>query len=287
MQRRKFLETSGWLALAALAPVAPAKGCEGRRRVTDIGIQVYTLRDAMQRDPEETLRQVSATGYTLIEGFGYHNGKFFQRAPATFRRLLDSLGLRMVSSHVGIDVMRGDWEMACAHAKEVGQEYIVLPWLLENERKTLDDYRRVAELLNRCAEVSKRYGLQMAYHNHDFEFIPVEGKRPLDLLLEETDDELVKFELDQYWIRRTLAKAEEYYAKYPGRFHLWHVKDMEPGIDRFFAPVGDGTINWPEVFAQRDDSGLRYFFVEQDAFKEITPMDSAKRSYAYLRDMRY
>lgn len=295
MQRRTFLHTSGWLALAALAPVAKTEGCQGRRKPGDIGVQLYTLRDAMQRDTEETLRQVADIGYKLVEGFGYRNGQFFQKSPATFRRILDANGLRMVSSHVSTGAtepsvrgtMTNDWEMACAHAKEVGQEYIVLPWLQESERQKLDDYRRIADLLNRCAEVSKRYGLQMAYHNHDFEFLPLEGQLPYDLLLAETDTELVKFELDQYWIRRTISKAEDYYARYPGRFHLWHVKDMDATIDRFFAPVGDGIIDWPGVFAQRDDSGMKYFFVEQDNFKDIKPMDSVRRSYEYLNKMRF
>ena len=195
MQRRTFLHTSSWLALAALSPAVYQAACRRSGSVDGIGIQLYTLRDLLQQDFEGTLRQVSAIGYQNIELFGYGNGQFLGISPARLKKMLDSNNSQVISGHVSTGAsdkslrgtMTNEWEMACAHAKEVGQSYIVLAWLAESERKTIDDYKRVAELLNRCAEVSRRYGLQMTYHNHDFEFFPIDGLVPYDVLLEQTD----------------------------------------------------------------------------------------------------
>jgi sugar phosphate isomerase/epimerase len=295
MQRRTFLQTSSWLALAALSPAGYQAACRRSGSVDGIGIQLYTLRDLLQQDFEGTIRQVAAIGYQYIELFGYGNGQFLGLSPARLKKMLNTYDLQVVSGHVSTGAsdknlrgtMTNEWEMACEHAKEVGQSYIVLAWLAESERKTIDDYKRVAELLNRCAEVSRRYDLQMTYHNHDFEFIPIDGLIPYDVLLEQTDKELVKFELDQYWIRRTKATAAELYQRHPGRFPLWHVKDMAAGSDPFFAPVGDGIIDWPTVFREAEAAGMKHFFVEQDAFKEVGPMESITRSFRYLRAMTY
>ena len=169
------------------------------------------------------------------------------------------------------------------NAKVMGHEYLIVAYLNDDQRKSLDDYRRHADLFNSAGETARKSGVKLGYHNHDFEFKPMEGKLPYDLLLERTDPNLVKLEMDLFWITKGGQNPLTYFSRYPGRIELVHVKDMDASQN--MVDVGKGTINWAQIFAERDKAGIRHFFVEHD--NPPVPLDSAKASYEYLSKLTF
>jgi sugar phosphate isomerase/epimerase len=291
MKRRTFLRNVSAVGMGMAA--VPNAFAHAEKKFKKIGIQLYTVRQSMDQDPSGTLAQLSEIGYSFVEGAGYQEGKFYGQSPIDFKMMLEDTGLRMVSGHTqsgqmnpqAKKTMAGEnWEGAVADFKAVGQEYIALSWLDEKEREKLDDYKALAALLNKSGEVCKQYGIQLAYHNHDFEFETLDGGLPYNLLLRECDPALVKMELDIYWITKAGYDPVDYFNKAPGRYPLWHVKDMDDSERQFFTEVGNGTIDWKRVFQARKVSGMEYFFVEQDVSR--SPFESAQESYTYLRTLK-
>lgn len=294
MDRRTFLYNSSSLGLGVALGAAGLSqvGCSPKRNI--IGAQLYTVRDDMAKSPEATLAQVAKIGYQNVECAGYQAGKFYGMPAAAFKALLATHGLTMSSGHTQTGAHAPDqkgtmvngWEQAVADFAAVGQEYVVCAYLHDFERKSIDDYKRIAELLNRCGEMSKQYGVQMAYHNHDFEFVPLDGQVPMDLLLAETDADLVKVELDLYWAVKVGRNPVDYMAGHPGRFPLWHVKDMDNTPEQFFTEVGNGVIDFKSIFAKAEPAGLKYFFVEQDQCRNHKPLESLAISFKNLTALR-
>lgn len=281
--RRTFVKTAaiGSLGLLAASKISFAPS------VPEPGIQLYTVRDAMKANAKDTLAQVSKLGYKNLELAGYSNGKFYGMEPMEFRKVVEDLGMKVISSHTGVEVKGVDTgnaqKMAEDHAK-IGVKYCVQPWLVEERRKTADSYKKFVDELNLVAEVMKKSGIRFGYHNHDFEFKKVDNVIPFyDIYLKNADPKLMTFELDLYWATKAGHNPVDIFKKYPGRFELWHVKDMENSADKFFAPVGTGTINFKEIFAHQKDSGLKYYFVEQDATRDNKPMDAIKTSIDNLK----
>jgi sugar phosphate isomerase/epimerase len=243
-----------------------------------IGIQLYTLRREMRRDFEGTLMALGEIGYREVEFAGY-----FGKSPAEVRAILAKARLTAPASHVGdAGDLSKDWEKAVDTAREVGHTWVVVPSINSSLRKTVDDCKRLGDLFNRAAETAKRAGLSFAYHNHDFEFKPIDGVLPYDIFLQHTDPALVKFELDLFWIRRGGQDALAYFAKWPGRFPLVHVKDMD--ASNTMVDVGAGTIDFKAIFAKRTQAGIQHYFVEHDDPKP-DGLASAKASYAFLSRM--
>ncbi|ELR73751.1 sugar phosphate isomerase/epimerase [Fulvivirga imtechensis AK7] len=236
------------------------------------GIQLYTLRDQMAKDPSNTIEKVASIGYKEVESAGY-NGQYYGFSAKEFKKMLNENGLKTPSGHYLTGNHAPDqqgtlingWEQAVDDAAEVGQEYMVLAYLFDNERETLDDYKTLIALINKSAEACKSRGVQFCYHNHAFEFETIEGAVPYDLLLQETDPDLVKMELDLYWTAKANVDPVELFKESPGRYPLWHVKDMDQAGE--FAAVGTGTIDFQRIFDHKEDSGLKHFFVEQDQIK--------------------
>jgi sugar phosphate isomerase/epimerase len=255
------------------------------------GLQLYTLRQALDKDFKGTIEKVAAIGYENLEFFNYSDGKYFGNSIAEVKSILDEFGLNAKSSHVltgwsnpkNVGTMTNDWERAVSDAAELGQSYIACAYLFDSERESIDDYKRLSDLLNSCGETAKEYGIQMAYHNHDFEFQTLDGRIPYDLLLSECDVNLVKFELDLYWTARAGVDPVEYFKNHEGRFPLWHVKDMGAGEEQFFTAVGQGVINWQRIFKHASSAGLKQFFVEQDDTKSGEPFEEITKSYKYLK----
>jgi len=257
-----------------------AGGTSGGTPIAPIGLQLYTVRDAMQRDVAGTLAHVARVGYKEVEFAGY-----FDKTPTEIRSILDANGLRAPSSHLGIDVLeKGGLGAAIDAAKVVGHEYLVLAWLPPDRRGSLDEYRRHAALMNRSAEQAKRAGLRFAYHNHDFEFEPTAAGIPYDLLLAETDPSLVQMELDLYWTVRAGQDPLTYFARYPGRFTMVHLKDSAGAPEHQMTPVGRGTIDFARILSRRDQAGIRHFFVEHDDAAD--PWASIETSYQNVSKMR-
>lgn len=302
--RRDFLKSAGAFATGSL--VVPF-GCSPKKETMapppppkekEIGIQIYTLRDEIANDGlEVTMEMVAAAGYKWIEPFGYENKKYLGKTPAEFRAIVEGLGMRIPSIHSvmelssagGKDDMINNMKITAEDAKATGAEYMVWAYLKPEDRTSMEDYKRHIETFNKFSEICKEVGIQFAYHNHDFEFIPFEGETemPYELIMKETDSDLVKFEMDLYWVKKADQDPVEWFKKDPGRFKLWHVKDMYPE-DRFFAPLGKGDTDFKRIFAERETSGMQYFFVEQDAARAgKNHLNNIKISWNYLNDAPY
>jgi len=277
MERREFLSTAGAITLGSMLPPAcrPAHGA----KLEKIGIQLYTVRDQMKADFEGTLARVAQIGYKEVEFAGY-----FDRSPADVRAILERNGLSAPATHLMSDNPDG-WKKAVDLAKAVGHDYLVAPWIPEEKRTNLDGWKRVAEEFNRVGQVAKDAGIQFAYHNHDFEFPKMEGQVPYDLLLQSTDPKLVQLEIDLYWITRGGQDPLAYFARWPGRTPLVHVKDSMGGPEHKMVDVGQGTIEWKRIFAKRAQAGIQHFFVEHD--QPPQPFDDIAVSYRYLSQLEF
>ena len=278
--RRDFIKALGAAALGpALQPIAPSPYPRPLLRKLDrIGLQLYTVRHQMEKDFEGTIARVAAIGYREVEFAGY-----FGRTPRDVRALLDHHGLSAPSSHVSLAPEQ--WRGALDAAPIVGHRYLVIAWISPEERRTLDDYKRAAERLSRAATEARAAGLQFAYHNHDFEFAPLDGRLPYDVLLAETDPKLVQLEVDLYWIVKGGQDPLAYFARWPGRFPMVHVKDSGPPPDHRMVEVGAGKIDFKRIFAQRDQAGIQHFFVEHD--EPADAFVSIRASYEYLKRLEF
>jgi len=287
--RRQVLKLSALTAAAALTSrfdvlAAPAK---------KVGLQLYTLRDEMGRDPVGTLKKVAQIGYKEVESFGYAEGKFFGKKPAEYAALLKDLGLSTPSGHyvTGKVMMKDEgsllnnWKRAVDDAAAIGQKYMVCAYLFPEERTKLDDYKKYVDLFNKSAEVCRAASIQFAYHNHDFEFKALGGKVPYDVLLSGTDPKLVQLELDLYWATFAGQDPVALFKKHPGRFPLWHIKDMEKSPERAFAEVGTGSINFQRIFDARKIAGMTHYFVEQDVCKR-PPLEAIAISYKNVKKLK-
>jgi sugar phosphate isomerase/epimerase len=259
-----------------------------------IGLQLYTIRDAMQANPAMALAKVAQIGYNSLEGATYTGDqKFYGMDAPAFTKLLKQNGLIMPSGHyrLGEEKTRGadtqgtilhNWQKAVDDAADVGLKYMVCAYLSNPERGNLDKYKKLADDFNKAAEICKKSGIQFAYHNHDFEFAQQDGKYPYEILLNNTDKNLVKMEMDIYWVVKAKQDPIALINQHPGRFPLWHVKDMASTPNQTFAEVGNGTINFAAIFKQADKAGLKYFFVEQDTTPG-NPYDSITQSFNYIK----
>jgi sugar phosphate isomerase/epimerase len=240
-----------------------------------LGIQLYTLRDEMAKSVPDTFRRLAQIGYREVEFAGY-----FDHDAKDLLRLLDENGLAAPASHVSLPLMQSDAEKSIEFASALGHRYIVIPWLAEEHRQSIENYRQIAETFNSIGEQCKAAGLQFAYHNHDFEFDVTDGQIPYDVLLSETDPELVKMEMDVFWVTKAGQSPLQYIDEWPGRFPLWHIKDMSS--DGSMVDVGDGEIDFPALFEQRDRAGLRHGFVEHDRPEDA--LRTAERGFKFLSD---
>jgi len=289
MDRRTFL---GTMTAATLLTRRLAFAADDHK-IDKIGLQLYTVRDLMKRDFDGTLAKVAAIGYKEVEFAGY-----FDHSPKDVRAAVDRRGLTAPSAHIDYKSLGEKFPEVIEAAKVVGHEYLVNPWIEEEIRKQPDGWKHAAETFNRAGEACKKAGIQFAYHNHWFEFLPVNGKLPYDLLLTECDPNLVKMELDLCWITVGGQDPLKYFDRYPGRFPLVHVKDVKRvppvtagGAQDFgssmkdMTEVGSGIIDWKKIFAQSDKAGIKHYFVEHDNPKK--PLESIKTSYDYLARLRF
>lgn len=242
-----------------------------------IGIQLYTLRSVVDSDLIGTLTALSKFGYNSLEPYGF-DGSFFGHSAKDFRKMCNDLGMDITSTHCGISIKNA--ALFTEKAAEAGLEYLVLPSFGGRPEKTLDDFKIAAHEMNQIGEITKKMGITFGYHNHDFEFRPKEGKLPYDILLAETDPKLVAFELDIYWVVKGGQKPEEYFEKHPGRFSLWHVKDM--GNDGQTCIIGNGRIGFRDLMKYSEKAGLKRVIYEQEQYSEGTPLYCAEQSYKYI-----
>jgi sugar phosphate isomerase/epimerase len=285
IDRRAFIGAVGAACVAGVRMEA--------RKIQRLGMQLYTVRTEMEKDVDGTLAKVAAIGYKEVEFAGY-----FKRTPAQIRDGLKKAGLTAPAAHIDYPSLAGDKLPAMIEAAQViGHRYLVNPWIDESLRKEPDIWKRVAETFNRAGAATQKAGIQFAYHNHHFEFAPVDGKLPYELLLEQCDPKLVKMELDLCWISAAGKDPLDYFANYPGRFPLVHVKGLskkpEGGatapIQTVMPSLTDvGTndvVDWKRIFAKSEQAGIQHYFVEHDIPKD--PYESLKASYNYLTNLDF
>jgi len=268
MERRDFLQT---VSLAAAGLYVNGLLANPLNVRTPLGVQLYSVRDAVAKDLEATLERLANMGYANLELYGY-DGSFFGHTAADFKKMLRNTGLTVISSHHNTGIasavdgtLNKGWDKAIEDLHAIGSRYMVCAYLFPNER-TPAIYKTLPKLLETSGKSVKAAGMQFAYHNHDFEFEKA-GALPLyNFLLDNTTPELVAMELDLYWISKAGYDPLDYFKKYPGRFPLWHVKDMEAGT-KDITEIGKGTIDFDRIFAARKQAGLQHWFVEQDVSK--------------------
>jgi sugar phosphate isomerase/epimerase len=286
--RRKFLGTVG-AGVGAASGLAQANQS---RRIERIGMQLYTVRNEMAKDFDGTLARVAALGFKEVEFAGY-----FDRTPQQVRAALDRNGLTSPSTHVDLASISSRLPQVLEASQVIGHKFIVMPWLDDATRKDPGIWQRVADTLNRAGETTRAAGIQMGYHNHHFEFVPTaSGQLPLDLLLERCDPKLVAFELDLAWISAAGQDPLAYFAKYPGRFPMVHVKGLRKRpaqgastpIDQVMpdiADVGGDSIDWARIFARSEQAGIAHYYVEHD--NPASAFDSLAASIKYLQALRF
>jgi sugar phosphate isomerase/epimerase len=276
--RRDFLKNIT-LATGVLA-AAPklADGSPAGKNKMKTGIQLWTLRDIIGDDVPGTLKALSKIGYNSVEPFGY-DGTFFKYSAKDFRKMCNDLGIDVTSTHTGITE-----ENAAEYAEKAivaGLEYLVMPSFMGRPENTLDDFKKVALELNHIGEITRKAGISLCYHNHNFEFREMEGKLPYDIMLAETDPELVSFQMDIYWVVKAGKSPQDYFEKHPGRFKTWHIKDM--AMDGASCIVGNGKIKFPELMKHAKTAGLKRIFVEQEQYSEGAPLYCVEQSFKYIQ----
>lgn len=255
------------------------------------GLALYTVRDGMVKDAKATLQAVADAGYKNIESAGYSEGKFYNLTPEEFKAMLNDLGLTPISTHQGTVTMENADSMI-ADVKAAGFEYFVIPvppmglFKYDNETNSMSmtgGAKNLANILSTLGEKCEKAGLKLLYHNHDFEFVKdKDGIVTIDYLLENTDPKYVNFQMDLFWVTKAGADPLVYFEKYPGRFKIWHVKDMDD--KGRFAPVGNGTIDFARILAKKDVSGMEYYMVEQDmTFDGLKPLEAIEISHEGLK----
>ncbi|MEJ2794723.1 sugar phosphate isomerase/epimerase [Iodobacter sp. LRB] len=260
-------------------------------KLKNIGVQLYTLRAEMNENLQKTLERVASIGFKEVEFAGY-----FEKKPRDIRLLLDELGITAPAAHIVYQDLGSPLAETIENAQQLGHLYLVNPWIDAAIRERPDGWKRIAEIFNRAGEQCKQAGIQFCYHNHHFEFVPLNGVLPYDILLQECDADLVKMELDLCWITLAGKDPEDYFLRYPSRFPLVHLKQLKRlpkqdfrvalSFDQVFtelSEVGPGVIDWKQQLSLSSRAGVQHYFVEHDVAK--LPFDSIQQSYRYLSEL--
>jgi|SRR5690606_35319671 sugar phosphate isomerase/epimerase len=293
--RKNFLKQSAFLAAGVLIAPSCMTGSTTSDTVTDenapdtnIGLQLYSLREIIGQDVPGVIGKVAAIGYKDVEGYGFSSANgFWGLSPQEFKALLDQNNLVSTSGHYGIEeFIRTDstteLQAIIDAAAVIGNEYVTVPYLSEDLR-SLESYKMIADKLNAAAELCKASGLKLGYHNHDFEFADLgDGQTAMKIFIENTDPALVQFELDLYWAVRSGNDPIALFNEFPGRFPLWHVKDVDKTTPTINTEIGSGSVDFKAIFAGAKQSGMKNFFVEQENFS-MDPYESITQSYNYIK----
>jgi sugar phosphate isomerase/epimerase len=300
--RRDFIKKGAFTLLGSSVIANSLLAAKPAKQLT--GLQLYSVRDEMKKDPLGTLKQLSAMGYKHVEHANYVERKFYGYAAKDFKKVLDDLGLQMPSGHTVMGKPHWDdskkdftdlWKRTVEDAAVVGQEFVISPSLDENLRKTADDLKRYMEVFNKSGELCKKSGMKFGYHNHDFEFsVKLDGKTVYDLMLQNTDPDLVIQQLDIGNLYNGGAKAIDIVRQYPGRFQSMHVKDEIKSAGNaqnheFESTVlGKGIVNVKEVIdLGKKSGGTKHFIIEQESYQGRTPIDSVKEDLEVMKKWGY
>lgn len=291
--RKQFLKTSAALAAGLCMSDLPLTGFAAPVGTKKYGIQLYTVRNDVTKNLASTIEYVAKAGYNQLELYGFDGKTFFGKSPKEFKAMLAANHLTAPSGHYGMPdaVAEGntdEWKAIVEAAAIMGNKYVTIPYTNDKYRNG-DGFKKYVEAINKVAELTKKGGMKLAYHNHNFEFNKVDGgKQFLEILLSQTDASMVDFELDLYWVVYAGENPVEWFKKHPGRFAMWHVKDLTTNAkgEKESTQVGDGTIDFTSIFAQKKLAGLKYAFVEQEAYT-MPEEQCIKKSIAYLKKKKW
>jgi sugar phosphate isomerase/epimerase len=298
LNRRSFLQTSALAGSALL--LSSSLFANNKASKKNIGIQLYSVRDEMKKDPLGTLKKVAEIGYKNVEHANYVEGKFYGYSPMEFRKILDDLGLSMPSGHTVMggqhyDAVKNDftdvWKKTIEDAAFMGQKYVVSPWLDVSLRKNFDDCKRFMEVFNKSGELCKKSGMKFGYHNHDFEFsLRLTSVKVYDIILQNTDPNLVTQQLDIGNMYNGGGRAVELLKQYPGRFELMHVKDEIKGDKELYEStiLGTGIIGVADVLKLAAKSGgTTEYIVEQESYQGKSPLDTIKTDLEWIKMAKF
>lgn len=289
MQNRKqFIQLAGTaaagIALTGLSGFS-LPGCDIANTAGPFGIQLYTLRDDMPKDPKGVLKQLASFGYKQIESYEGDKGMFWGMSPAEFKKYMDELGMTIVSSHME---MNKDFEKKVVDAASIGMKYLICPWV--GPKPNIDEFKKLAATFNEKGEICRKHGIRFAYHNHDYSFKEVNGQMPQKVMMDETDPALVDFELDIYWVVTAGKDPIKWLDQYPNRFRLCHVKDRNknPGKDngQNSVDIGTGSIDFAKILRHAKEKGMQYNIVEQEYYQGSTPLKSAEAGAKYMKTLQ-
>ena len=276
--RRQFLSNTGILAIGST--VLPSFLAENKK-VSNVGIQLYTFRKEMLEDARGTLKQLAALGIKQIESARSAKGHYYGLKPKEIKQICSDLGMTLRSGHVHLD---DKWEQTLNEAAEAGQEYVICSTMPTNGQ-TIDNYKKVAAAFNKAGEECKSKNLKFGYHNHEYEFEQQDGQIFYDVLLNNTQANLVHMELDLGWVVASGKNPLDYFNKFPGRFPLWHLKDMDL-TKKQSTEFGKGGLDIKLMLKNSGKSGMKYFFVEQEEYAS-TPLESMQHNMSYLKKLEY
>ena len=289
MNRRDFLRSTALGAAAAAISTQLPESLLANPYGRPIGLQLYTLRDQLEKDMAGTIQQLAKIGYKDVEIYSLYG-----KSPADFRKILSDNGITASSGHYMLKDVKTNWDKHVEDAKTLGLKYMVNAILQPEERKSFDDYKQLVDIYNQAGEATQKAGIQFCYHNHNFEVTKYGDTKAYDYLLNKVDPKLVQFEMDCFWVTHAGEDPVAYFKKYPGRFPLLHIKDMKDKpaptheLDAkmgLFAPVGHGSIDWKRIFAAARQGGMQHYYVEED-YCEQPPLEAVNMSYQYLSKLK-
>ncbi len=277
--RRNFIKASGAIALGSMLLPDIARAAN-RKGVKDVGLQLYTVRKEMLADSINTLKKIASIGYKEIESAGSEKGSYYGLKPAEMKKICSDLGMTLRSGHVHYD---DKWQQTIDEASEAGQQYLIVS-VMPTHGQTVENYKNVAGIFNKAGEACKKSNIVFGYHNHDSEFEKDNGKVLYDVLLENTNPEFVKMEMDLGWVIVTGNDPLVYFEKYPGRFPLWHLKDMDLK-EKHSVEFGKGSLDVKKMLENAKKAGMKYFFVEQEEYTG-TAFDCLEYNMNYLKNLK-
>ncbi|UCS95196.1 sugar phosphate isomerase/epimerase [Echinicola marina] len=296
-ERRKFIKLGAAFAAGAFLPFqfcsSPKKESEVieeavseavKGTLESFGVQLYSVKEDMAENAQETIKKIAGFGYNQIEGYDGGKGIFWGMKNTEFKSFTSDLGLNFISSHANVFE---NTEQLAEEAGTIGMKHLICPYI--GQQESIEAWKKMADRFNKVGEACKQNGLRFAYHNHGYTFEEMEGQLPQDVLLEYTDPELVDFELDIYWAVTAGVDPETYFKKYKDRFRLCHVKDREKGAasgeGNASTVLGTGSIDFAKILKTAKENGMEYYVVEQEKFEGTTPLEAAKENALYMKKL--
>ena len=289
MKRRNFLNQIGILGGMSLIGYS-SESCNPFSKYK-MGLQLFSVRDAMEKDPLQTLKKLKLMGYEDFETYGFdpNNNKIYGLNVSDFSQMLKDLGLSTTSGHFGFadyfnsskDKLKWFIDNCIEASKKLNASYITWPWVHPDQRNS-ENFKILANKLNQIGELVKSAGLKFAYHNHGYEFEDWQGTTGHDILIKITDPDFVKLQMDMYWVVRSGKTPKQLVDQQPGRYTMWHIKDMDK-ITRDYSELGNGSIDYTRLLPDSEKSGLEYYYIEQGGNFRESSMKSAATSAKFFK----